>query len=191
MHKFLYLTKKEWVDVWVNGGEIPISLASSYLSKNRDGTLTPDENLIHESPVDLKSLSPGIHIGGNVKDITITNSFINGKRVPDIISGNYFTEDGLIFSFCNVFDKDIAHRLNKEACVRLNNLEKLRRKIDKQLGSKGVMKECEYTNDHQRNHFLKSTKDSWQQEFRIFWKYPKNKIVTIPSGHGELVEIFE
>ena len=193
MVKYLYLTEVEWAEAWINGGLIPISLASSYLHHQRDGIRTPDENLVHESPVDLKSLDPFIHIadGASVKRLTITNSTFNGQKIPDIVNANYYSEDGLILSFCNSYSEDIARRLGKKACVKITNLEKLRKTIGKQLGCKGVMKECEYTDDHQRNHFLKSTEDSWQDEYRIFWKYPKNKVVEIPKGIAEFVAVFE
>lgn len=184
MVKYLYLTEVEWANTWIHGGEIPVKLASTYLHHTREGIKTLDENLIHESPVDLKSLSPMVHLE-NVKNFTMTNSFFNGQRVPDIISANYYNEDGLILSFCNNFSEEIARKLGKKACVKIVDLEKLRKRIDKQLGIKGVMKECRYTTDHQRNHFLKSTEDSWQDEYRIFWRYPKNKIVLVPSGIAE------
>ena len=192
MEKYLYLTEIEWADAWVNGGEIPLALASTYKKNFREGTYTPDENLIHESPVDLKSLSPAIHIpdGANVKDLTVTNNYMNGARIPDIVNANYYTEDGLILSLSNSYSEEIARRLGKKACVKILNVEKLRKKIDKQLGYKGVMGECEYTIDHQRSHFKKSVEDLWQDEFRIFWKYPYEKWVKVPEGVAELVATF-
>ncbi len=193
MYKYLYLTKEVWADTWINGGEIPISLASTYLHDERKGTLTPDENLIHESPVDIKSLSPMICFGkgGGVKGLTMTNCSINGARIPDIIDANYYTEDGLVLSLCNSLDETIANKLGKECCVRVSNLKNFRKIIDKQLGVKGEMRECSYTDNHERNHFLKSSEDSWQDEFRIFWKYPKNEIVKIPKGYAKLVATYK
>jgi hypothetical protein len=187
--KYLYLSEVEWSNTWINGGDIPISLASTYLNKDRDGILTPDENLIHKSPVNLKGLGSSLHIaeGANVKGLTITNSSMDGVRIPNIVKADYYVEDGLILSFCNSLSSDVAKKLKKKACVKITNIEKLRKSIDKQLGIKGIMKKCEYTNDHQRNHFLKSVEDSWQDEYRIFWKYPTNKVVKIPSGLAEFV----
>jgi len=49
------------------------------------------------------------------------------------------------------------------------------------------MRDCEYTDSHQRNHFLKSAKDKWQDEFRVFWKGNKMRMVKIPAGTAELV----
>jgi hypothetical protein len=190
MEKYLYLTKVQWVKAWIKGGKIPILLASTYLYDKRDGILTPDENLIHESPVDLKSLSPAIHFS-EVKKLSFINSYINGQRVPDIINANYYIEDGLILSFCNSYSKDIARRLSKKACVKILSMEKLKDQIDKQLGCEGIMKKCEYTNDHQRNHFLKSREDAWQDEFRIFWKTTTSKWVNVPEGIAEFIAEFE
>ena len=187
MDKYLYLTKVEWADTWVNGGEIPISLASTYLSDERQGIMTPDENLIHESSIPIPSLRQyGIHIEQS-KNITIGNIVHNGRHVGGIKNANFYTEDGLILSFCNSFDKSIAERMGKQACVKICNIEKLRRVIDKQLGCKGIMKECTYTRDHQRNHFLKSTDDEWQDEFRLFWGVKENRVVNLPSGLCEFV----
>jgi len=82
MVKYLYLTEVAWAAAWINGGEIPMSLASTYCHDQRDGILTPDGNLVHESPVVLKSLSPMIHFadGANVKNFNITNSYFTGKK---------------------------------------------------------------------------------------------------------------
>lgn len=189
MEKYLYLTEVEWADAWVNGGDIPIALASSYLSDNREGIYTPDENLIHESAVDLKSLSPHFHIadGAQMKDITITNYTIGGRKTLDVVNANYFNEDGLILSLCNEFSLDIAKKMSKKCCVKITNVEKLRRIVDKQLGCKGQMGNCIYTTNHERNHFLKSIDDSWQTEYRLFWRSLESKWVKLPANMAEFV----
>jgi hypothetical protein len=189
MFKYLYLTEVEWSKTWVNGGEIPIKLASSYLNDERDGTLTPDENLIHSSEVDIKSLSPAFHFE-NVKGLTMTGCSINGKVIPEIKNAEYYKEDGLVLSFCNSLDESIANRLGKKCCVHVSNLKELRKSIDNQLGVKGKMEACKYTDDHNRNHFLKSTEDAWQQEYRMFWSSSENAVVNIPSGHAKLVATY-
>lgn len=51
---------------------------------------------------------------------------------------------------------------------------KLKKYIDEQLGCVGIYQRCEYTKTHQRNHFLKSKDDAWQQEYRIFWDTVKH-----------------
>ncbi|EKA4470923.1 hypothetical protein AKH05_23045 [Vibrio parahaemolyticus] len=193
MEKYLYLTEVDWASNWINGGDVPISVASTYLSAERDGIYTPDENLIHDSSTDLKSLSPLIHLadGAQVRGLTVVDCSFNGKKVPDIIDASYYTEDGLILSFCNEYSIDIAKRMGKKCCVKILNVEKLRKIIDKQLGRKGKMADCRYTTSHQRNHFLKSNDDSWQNEYRLFWDVTENKIVRLPPGIAELVATFE
>jgi len=191
MEKYLYLTRKEWVPTWVEGGTIPIKLASSYLSDSRNGSMTPDENLIHESNVDLTKLSPFIHIPkhGSIRSLTMTDNRVFGKPLPDINDGKYIHEDGLILSFSNSLASSIATRLGKEACVVIHDIGQLKSCIDEQLGVEGKMAPCKYTDDHQRNHFLKSAEDSWQDEYRIFWSLPEEKEVIIPGGLCSEVEI--
>src|SRR3990167_1575715 len=122
MEKYLYLTKKEWSLTWVNGGIIPILPASTYLSRDRNGTMTPDENRIHDSPVDVTTL-PGIkfHENTSIKDFTYVGNVFYGIRAPDVASAQYYIEDGIILSFCNVKSKSIAQRLGKKACVKIHN----------------------------------------------------------------------
>jgi len=115
---------------------------------------------------------------------------INGKAIPKINNASFYKEDGLILSFCNSHDDEIATRLGKSCCVRISNIKELYLSINKQLGVKGKMGDCKYTQGHNRNHFLKSVEDEWQQEFRMFWAYPKNAMVTIPSGLGKLLSIY-
>ncbi|EGR2205853.1 hypothetical protein RCC09_004615 [Vibrio parahaemolyticus] len=191
MEKYLYLTEVEWADAWINGGEIPISLASSYLSESREGIYTPDENLIHDSPYPIPAFRQfGIHLE-NVKNVTMTGNTFNGKKIPDVKNASYYKEDGLILSFCNELDTEIARRLGKKACVKILDMHQLKMALDSEVGSKGIMKNCSYTKGFQRDHFLKSTEDSWQNEFRLFWKSDKSVRVAIPPNIGELVATYD
>lgn len=189
MQKYLYLTKVEWTSAWVDGGEIPLSLASKYKRMDRDGIFTPDENLVHESTTDLLSLYPYVVFGAGavVRNLQMTNVYVNGVRIPDIVGANLYKEDGLIQSFCNVFDVDIAARFGKAACVRIHDIDKLRKHIDKRLGVKSRFGDCKYTHDHQRNHFLKSSADGWQHEYRLFWPSDTERSVVLPAGVAEVV----
>lgn len=190
MEKYLYLTEKEWSLVWINGGLIPIRPASTYLSNNRGGIMTPDENRIHDSQVDVTKL-PGVRFceGASVKNFTYTGNVVNGVKAPNVVNAQYYIEDGIILSFCNVGGNDIAKRLGKSACVKISNLISLKNLIDEQLGVVGVGGDCKYTNDHNRNHFLKSTEDSWQSEYRIFWPLTETRNVEILKGTATLIEL--
>ncbi|WP_193049794.1 hypothetical protein [Pseudoalteromonas undina] len=189
MEKYLYLTRKEWALTWLNGGVIPILPASTYLSNERNGTSTPDENRIHDSPVDITTL-PGVDFGGaSIKSLTYTGNTFNGVKAPDVVNAKYYLEDGIILSFCNRKSKSIAKRLGKTAAVKIFDIEELKTIIDKQLGVKGVIGNCEYTTDHKRNHFLKSTEDQWQDEYRIFWPITEPKQITLPKGIAASIKL--
>lgn len=180
--KYLYLTRPEWAETWISGGTVPIALASTYHSVERAGTLTPDENLIHDSPVDIASLrQSGFHFE-NVKGLTFTGNTSNGRPLPDFKNASYYFEDGLILSFSNALSANLCERLGKVTCVEVLDVDSLKVCIDSQLGVVGTAMDCKYTSDHQRNHFLKSVHDEWQQEFRIFWPGTESRTVILPPG---------
>lgn len=187
MEKYLYLTKKEWQEPWVNGGSIPVSLASTYLRQDRGGIYTPDETLIHDSPVDIQSFSPFFKVFG--KNITATGNTFNGVKLPDVKNAAFFREDGIILSFCHVASPEIRDRLEKACCVKILDVGALKKVIDKQLGVKGTVGPCDYTEGHQRNHFLKSTEDRWQQEYRMFWPAKASMQVKLPPGIAVPIDI--
>ena len=187
LHKYLYLSKFEHVPQWVGGGRVPIKLASSYLSPVRSGIFTPDETLIHDSPHDLTNI-PGV-ILNNVKGITFTGCYSNGKKIPEIFGASYYREDGVILSFSNRRSSSIAKRLRKVACVKVLNMHALKDCLDRQIGVEGMMAHCQYTDDHQRNHFLKSVEDQWQDEFRIFWPHIEPIEVDIPPRTARAVNL--
>ncbi|MGF6116713.1 hypothetical protein ABIE30_000619 [Janthinobacterium lividum] len=191
LQKYLYLTKPEWQHAWIHGGEIPITAASSYLSDVREGTMTPDENLIHESTFDLHQL-PDFIFGKNPQirgGVTFKGCTVNGVPIPDFVNARRFHEDGAILSFCDNMDAEIMRRFGKTCCVRILDVHRLKAVIDEQVGLISKMGPCKYTIDHQRNHFLKSSKDSWQQEYRIFWKDTSTRNVTLPPGISEAVTL--
>ena len=179
------------MNAWIYGGEVPISLASSYLSTLRSGTKTPDENLINDMNIDIQELRPLISIseGGGFRNATFQGNFVNGRRLPDVHDGNYFHEDGLILSFSLLKSGELAARLGKKACVKIQDIESLKHGVDSQLGLSGTSRDCEYTDGPNRNHFLKSSADSWQQEHRIFWPCNSPRSVVLPSGIAELVTL--
>jgi len=187
MHKFLYLREKSWIESWVNGGHIPISLASRYVSNDRVGIMTPDEKRIYKSRYNRAQLANAGLMMINCKNIVITNHIGDGERLDTVHSD--YEEDGAILSFCDVFDLDIALRLKKKACVKIKSINRLKHHIDKQAPCISVVSSCQYTLGHDRNHFLKSNEDSWQREFRMFWGVRTEFTVKLPSGIAEVVWI--
>lgn len=189
MRKYLYLTEVEWANAWIDGGEIPILLASNYLRDVRDRTYTPDENLIYQSAIPISTLKEnGLDIS-QCKDMVFKNCTFGDLRI-DHLEFSHYTDDGLILSFSNSYSEVIARKLGKKACIRINKILALKACIDEQLSCESKMGYCLYTNDHQRNHFLKSSEDSWQDEYRIFWQLNSNKMVRIPKGTASFVSEF-
>ena len=191
MHVYLYLSKSCWTKPWLEGGEIPISLASTYRRNERSGIYTVDENLINDLGFEIEELHPLVRLGsgGGLRGATIRNNYVNGRKLPETEKGNYYQDDGLILSFSLIESSAIARRISKEACVKILDVDRLKLCVDNQLGVEGTMLICEYTDGPNRNHFLKSEEDSWQREFRMFWPDSQARSVVLPSGIGELVEL--
>lgn len=185
--KFLYLTKREWADTWINGGEIPIALASQYLSSTREGVLTPDENKIYDLPVDEKTLlDHGVEIG-EARNISLKLTS-GGRLITQFRNRNTYSEDGRILCFCNEKSPSLMKRFGKEVCVEIPHVLQLKTILDAQLGVRSRAGNCLYTGDHRRDHFLKSSADSWQQEYRLFWSGPGPQKAVLPPGIAKLVQ---
>ena len=190
MQKYLYLEKLSFAETWVNGGTVPLNLASKYKNSERSGTSTPDENLIYDSPVVLESLEPFIKLSGDVRNLTVKDNIINGRRQEiNLLNVSRYTDNGIILCLSNRLDAEICKKLGKSVCVKISNIHKLKHTLDRQIGVIGLAQKCVYTSDHRRNHFLKSELDSWQDEFRIFWKLDSATEVQIPRGIAEFVEL--
>lgn len=188
MKKYLYLNRKEWVSPWTKGGVVPLYQASRYLSDEREGVFTPDENLIDTSTHDIKAHGDLVIMseGGMV---AFHDPIINGVHHPGTIKFEQRVEDGLVLCLANKKSTALAIKMGKEACIEISNIHQLKCHLDKQIGVVGVMKACEYTEGHQRNHFLKSHLDAWQDEFRIFWPGVNTIRVAIPGGIAKEVRI--
>lgn len=189
MSLYLYLNEHAYADTWVNGGKIPINPASTYRSMERSGIYTPDENLIHSSPVDLTKLTqlmdvaPGVRIEG----LNLYGCYNDGQPVPTVENAAYYEDDGLILSFSYRLTKILARKMNKKCCVKILDMPTLKKHIDEQLGVESKAGPCQYTWEHQRSHFLKSDEDVWQEEYRLFWPLTKKVEVDIPAGTAELM----
>lgn len=187
MEKYLYLTEYHFADAWINGGEVPLFPSSAYRKDDRGGIYTPDENLIDRSTHDVAIFGGAIEfpIGGKV----FIGTYMRGDFVATNISLNRKLEDGLVLCLANRRSNYIAKRLQKKTCVVIHDLCKLKDALDAQIGIVGQMGECHYTTDHYRDHFLKSTKDSWQEEYRIFWPGASKRLVSIPKDTASRIKI--
>lgn len=180
MEKYLYLTEYSWVSPWINGGEVPLSCASAYKSVERAGVYTPDENLIDNSTHDINQFGSAFLIENST--VNFYGGSVNGKPLPDFMRIERRTEDGLVLCLANRRSNYIAKKLGKKACVKILDVEALKSCLDAQIGVESLMAPCKYTSDHSRGHFLKSSLDSWQDEFRIFWPNTMACKVNIPPN---------
>lgn len=168
---------------------MPLRLASTYKRMEREGIFTPDENLIYESTHDLEKIKHVVRVGNDVRGLSIGRIEVGDEVVAENLKASRYEEDGVILSLCNRKSSLIAVQMKKAACVKIFDVEFLKSVIDKQLGIEGDAKPCEYTAGYERNHFLKSDKDKWQDEFRIFWRHQCDVEVQLPPGIARRIKI--
>lgn len=121
--KYLYLKEHEHALTWINGGRIPLYLASTYIRSEdeRGGVYTPDENIVRESTYDLRELPPQVNLknfrGGGLK-VYVGNRATPIDQQVNInwtnITSSHKEEDGLIFCLCNHKSKKTASRFQKK-----------------------------------------------------------------------------
>lgn len=194
---YVYLAEEKHVSNWVNGGVIPIGLASGYKATEFKGNKTPDENGIHESPVDLDALREvgGIVLGGHIEDVTIRGHIgpggqINSMHIP---AARYGTEDGRVMCFSRTNSREIAMKLgDRKFCVRIDDIPRLKAILDECVGSPSEAGKCQYRDDFQRNPFVKRNDQAVLDEFRIYWKnLLEERSFSLPPGIGVEVEIVD
>jgi len=178
MNFYLYLTNPEWADAWISGGVVPFFTASRYISVERSGTTTPDENLIDNSTFDVHTPYNGLLIEGAARGLRFENCIIEGRRLHGTVDRYY--EDGLVICTSTKRSKFIARKLGKKACVRILDIKKLIRIVEDATKVSCKAGVCEYTKLHFRNHFMKSTHDEWQMEFRLFWHNVRDIEILLP-----------
>ena len=146
--------------------------------------MTPDEVIHRElhgiSERDFESVAK-IGSKGTVF-MSIGQVTIGGKIRGQNVSFTQRHSDGVILCLSNSFSEAVMERLHKTACVEIPNWKRLLATISEQLGIFGIGRAVEYTVSTDRNHFLKSIEDKWQDEFRIFWSLPAAVTIKIPSG---------
>jgi hypothetical protein len=187
--KYLYLTKEEWISAWVKGGEIPLSLASSYLASERAGTKTPDE-VRHRSlrGISDRDFEQVAKIGPkSTVSIQARRVVIGGQEVGRNVQFSQRHLDHVVLCLSNSFSKAIMDRLGKRACVEIADWEQLVKAINQQIWVTGTGGRVDYTVSADRNPFLKSEEDQWQDEFRIVWPSQQAVVVTLPARIGKQV----
>ena len=186
---FLYLTKREWADSWINGGVVPLSMTTKYISAERDGIYTPDEDF-HRRTIGAPdwAVDRAFNIEGGTfhfqGDITINgDSFKNVKH-------SQFAEPALVLCLSTECSATLAARFKKEVCIEILDLQSLKDNLDKQVGIVGEPNYCEYTETKNRGHFMKSVDDAWQKEYRIIWpRVTEERQVSITRGFCKLMEL--
>lgn len=189
MEKYLYLSKVEYADAWINGGRVPLSLARKYLRQERGGIYTPDENRLLDANADIGLMPPGLDIRG-VKAVWSIGNLYNGAKLPDIQAINGYQE-ALIHCMSNDVDADAAGRMGKVACVRIRSIERLKAVLDAEVGAESRAGRCIYTDEQRQiDHFVKSLHDRWQNEYRLVWPgITEAREVDLPSGIAEPVDV--
>lgn len=185
---YLYLTKPEWAEAWVQGGSVPISPASKYLSAQRSGTSTPDEvvqryvdGTVDSAGMDMaQSFVRGLR-GMSFKDCTVVGP---DGRAGVITSAEYVYEDALVLCFSRSLSRRLMERLGKAAVVALGDLDLLKRSLDEQIGSEGRYGAVQYTKSADRGHVLKGWDDRWQAEARFWWPQRDCREVVVSVAGG-------
>lgn len=194
---YLYLNEFGHVEPWTKGGDVPISLASSYLSETRDATRTPDElwqlKVEGLEPTSRPFFSKMFQFGPGEKNFVIQECVVGDGDAMYPIDGwvQSHPEDSLILCLSRARSRELAERLKKVACIKITDLDRLRLILEEQTSrgwSAGVMK---YTVGPDRSHLLKSLEDSWQHEFRLFSQGSSKTPcwVRLPLGIGELIDL--
>lgn len=189
MIAYVYLESLSFVSTWVNGGLLPISSIYKYKCEEdeRDGNLTPDEGLIDTS-THFQAMF-GISATNSTVIIGKAYDRETGRLIAQNVKIERYNEKGIVLCASRELKKSIADKFKRKYCVKINDFRMLQDSISKQLGVSGKFGICKYTSGHKRNCFLKSSKDYWQQEVRIFWKDLEPTKVELPAGLAVQVEI--
>jgi hypothetical protein len=180
---YLYLKQQSYADTWVKGGQVPIELASTYRSIERRGILTPDEvRQYFVRGVNPKDLDGFFKING-AKNFRMIGCTINGKPIDNAIISDY-SEDAYLLCLSQTCSHELMEKLEKSVCVEIVDFDLLRESLNRQVGSELQFGPITYTSGADRDHFTKSSRDEWQDEYRLAWVAASNlqQIVEIPRG---------
>ncbi len=193
MEKYLHLKEAEYVNTWVNGGQVPLGVASDYFDVERTRTSTPDEGMTYYGTAPVYREGNRVYSGGsvfeNVNVVEIDNRYIDcggpdGRLFSGIVDFRS-SWDGAIFCCSNRYKSSTGLRLGKLFCVKILDIEQLKYVLDEQVGLESQSNRCSYTRGIERDVFLKSHLGKWQDEYRLYWTNLPRQTVQIPSGLAE------
>lgn len=182
LYKYL---ERQYMNSWINGGLLPLKPATSYLAQEseRKGNLTPDEGKT------LKGDGLTNDRYAELREKADERVVIHARLVKlESVYISHFIQDtwnGLVLCFSTVEDRRICTQFDKyDTCILIPDEDALFAHISAELGVEGRAGNCKYTEEPHRDVFQKSTKDGWQQEYRMFWPVtePELRWVSIPAG---------
>ncbi len=194
---YLYLGKESFADTWVNGGSIPLSPAAEYRSDRRQGVMTPDEvRQFDENLNDPEAFKV-------IKDHAINTTGVRAGQFDNLqiqladgtirnISGTVddYEEDAYLFCAAYELSSDLMERLENKVCVvEIEDPAQLKTVLDGLMSQVSFGGRVDYTDGPKRGHFLKSTEDDWQAEYRLAWIKKGSDLiwVNIPAGLAKRV----
>ena len=190
---YLYLSRPEFVDEWLNGGVVPFFPARKYLSDERKGILTPDEILQEDwEGLDREQLAK-VGFGfetGYVQDVQIIDCAHGGRGIPNSRVDSYF-EDAALFCCSRFLSRELMERFEKRAVVEIVDINTLINQIEDTVRKPCRFGYVKYTNTKKRSHFLKSREDRWQREYRIVipWTEQSPVTVKVPAGIANIIDL--
>lgn len=155
---------------WIYGGSIPLFPARTYLNEERKGTSTPDELIRTSKGATVHDVSRFIKhpLGASItiKDLSI--GFNDGRGLLPV---DYESKpiSGYILSLSNNYNRDTQTKLEKACCMKIKDVNTLSNALANQLGVACESGPISYTTSDNRDVFLKSWKDRWQDEYRLFF----------------------
>lgn len=185
MRFYRYIKQKD-LKSWTEGGPVNLYKTTSYKRDNRSGIFTPDENAHKRLKGDLDYDSFNsvfkFHEHATVTLLNATFDRGDGSTPKKVDEYKQSSEEALVLCLCTNYDKFLLNAFGKDTCVQILDIAKLKKELDEQIGVRGEEGICEYTTTGDRNHFLKSTDDQWQCEYRLIWKGVEPQEVIIPEG---------
>ncbi|WP_341207296.1 hypothetical protein [uncultured Sphingomonas sp.] len=173
---------------------MPIFPARKYLSQDRAGIYTPDELRQRSTSLTDPRAAYGLDsFGFGAGNMTFVNCTMQTGDGAFPLHGTVAQrfEDAYVLCFATERSARLMKRLGKRVCLEIVEPDKLADIIDTQIQQKALSGLVGYTNLPDRNHFLKSSLDRWQFEYRLVWvREGDGPIwVNLPPGVAVMVDL--